>query len=135
MSEIADFLRARIAERRALAEAASPGPWHANAEHDEVVASDGVTVAGGFALSGRQLRSTVDHIVANDPSGVIADCDAKLRMLDDADDFCQEYDNDLTGLDDNSAAQRAYCWRDTIHRNLAAAFTQHPGHKGEEWAP
>lgn len=83
MSEIADFLRTRYAERRALAEAASPGPWHANAEHDEVVAVDGITVAEGFALSGRQLRATVNHIVANDPDDVIADCDAKLALVDE----------------------------------------------------
>lgn len=85
MSEIADFLRARIAERRALAVAASPGPWHANEEHDEVVAVDGITVADGFALSGRQLRATVDHIAANDPEAVIADCDAKLALIDELD--------------------------------------------------
>lgn len=83
MSEIADFLRARIAERRALAVAASPGPWHANEEHDEVVAVDGITVADGFALSGRQLRATVDHIAANDPEDVIAGCDAKLALIDE----------------------------------------------------
>ena len=83
MSEIADFLRARYAERRALAEAASPGPWRANAERDEVVAVDGITVAEGFALSGRQLRATVDHIAANDPADVIADLDAKLALIDE----------------------------------------------------
>jgi hypothetical protein len=83
VSEIADFLRARIAERRALAEAASPGPWRTNAEHDEVLAADGITVAEGFALSGRQLRATVDHIAANDPTAVIADCDAKLALIDE----------------------------------------------------
>jgi hypothetical protein len=83
VSEIADFLRARYAERRALAEAASPGPWHANAEADEVVAVDGITVADGFALSGRQLRATVQHIAANDPADVIADCDAKLALIDE----------------------------------------------------
>ncbi|MFF2383745.1 DUF6221 family protein [Streptomyces sp. NPDC058108] len=85
MSEIADFLRARIAERRAVAEAASPGPWHPNAEHDEVVAVDGITVADGFALSGRQLRATVEHIAAHDPAAVIADLDAKLALIDEID--------------------------------------------------
>ncbi|MGW5173141.1 DUF6221 family protein [Streptomyces sp. NPDC004082] len=85
MSDIADFLRARYAERRALAEAASPGPWHANAEHDEILAVDGVTVADGFALSGRQLRATVDHIVAHDPNAVTADCDTKLALVDELD--------------------------------------------------
>lgn len=83
VSEIAEFLRARIAERRALAEAASPGPWRANEEADEVVAVDGITVADGFALSGRQLRATVQHIAANDPTDVINDLDAKLALIDD----------------------------------------------------
>ncbi|MER6534705.1 DUF6221 family protein [Streptomyces sp900105755] len=83
MSDIADFLRARYAERRSLAEAASPGPWHANAEGDEVLAVDGITVADGFALSGRQLRATVEHIAAHDPVEAIADLDAKLALLEE----------------------------------------------------
>jgi hypothetical protein len=83
VSEIADFLRARIAERRALALAASPGPWHVNEEADEVLAVDGITVADGFALSGRQLRATAQHIAMHDPTAVIADCDAKLALIDE----------------------------------------------------
>ncbi|HEX5568239.1 MAG TPA: DUF6221 family protein [Streptomyces sp.] len=35
MRDIADFLRARYAEQRALALAASPGPWQANHEGEE----------------------------------------------------------------------------------------------------
>lgn len=143
MSEIADFLRARIAERRALAEAASPGPWHANPEHDEVVAEDGITVADGFALSGRQLRATVDYIVANDPSGVIADCDAKLAIIDehvrvvlhggggaryfDATIVCRSCEPPV------QFPETAYPCR-TI-RLFAQPFAGHPDHKGEEWAP
>lgn len=85
MSDIADFLRARYAEQRALALAASPGPWQANDEHDEVIAVDGITVVEGFALSGRQLRATVDHIAVHNPAAVIADLDAKLAIVDEAD--------------------------------------------------
>ncbi|WP_406122958.1 DUF6221 family protein [Streptomyces canus] len=136
MSEIADFLRARYAERRALAEAASPGPWRANAENDEVVADDGITVAEGFALSGRQLRATVDHIVANDPTDVIADLDAKLAIVDlhapvelaglgelmDACAVCE-----VTGKYPEFPCQTL--------RILAQPFAGHPGHKGEDWTP
>ncbi|MFF2100957.1 DUF6221 family protein [Streptomyces sp. NPDC058202] len=152
MTEIADFLRARIAERRALAEAAAAkaesGDWRYKPGADYVAAVQTfpdetparrehwiplVTEAGSYV--GDMLDDEIgQHIAANDPAAAIADCDAKLRMLNDAEDFCQEYDNDLTELDDNSAAQRAYCWRDSIHRNLAAAFIGHPDHKGEEWA-
>ena len=128
MSEIADFLRARIAERRVLAEAASPGPWHANDEADEVVADDGITVADGFALSGRQLRATVQHIAANDPVDVIADCDAKLWIVNAAEKL-PELTAAFDQFDNNRDA-----WARTL-RLLAQQFVGHPDHKGEEWAP
>lgn len=139
MSEIADFLRARYQERRALAEAASPGPWHADADGYEVLAVDGVTVADGFALSDRQLRATVDHIAANDPADVLADCDAKLELVDEhgagghywpgsSTQYCKtcgsgepnEYPTD---------------WPCRTLKLLARPFAGHPEHKGEEWAP
>lgn len=154
MSELADFLRARYAERRALAEAASPGPWHADEEVDEVVAVDGITVADGFALSGRQLRATVQHIAANDPNDVIADCDAKLALIDDllaerhevVDGDCwytcaaatEERDGGET-CDDNRLGNPCDCGRDArVNRRLlilARPFARHPDHKGKEWAP
>ncbi|MDX2838017.1 DUF6221 family protein [Streptomyces ipomoeae] len=124
MSEIADFLRTRIAERRAIAEAASPGPWHANAEHDEVLAADGITVAEGFALSGKQLRATVDHIATHDPETVTADLDAQLALV-----------GELDAADPNSGYITAtFTARDAL-KVLARPFAGHPDHKGEEWAP
>lgn len=152
MSEIADFLRARYAERRAIAEAASPGPWHANDEADEVVAVDGLTVAEGFALSGRQLRATVDHIAANDPTDVIADLDARLALVDDL--VAAQHDanhedpwyscatiieGDAACLDETRAGGPCDCGRDrSVNRRLAILarpFAGHSDHKGEEWAP
>jgi hypothetical protein len=144
MSDIADFLRARYAERRALAVAASPGPWHANAEHDEVLAVDGITVAEGFALSGRQVRATVDHIVANDPADVIADCDAKQRLL--AVILAEPHATLRPGgstaiycVADSDPGEPCECGRDQrvseYVRILAQQFAGHPDHKGEEWAP
>jgi hypothetical protein len=132
MSEIADFLRARYAERRALAEAASPGPWHANAEHDEVLAVDGITVAEGFALSGRQLRATVDHIAANDPDDVLADCDAKLAIVTrhsacgSGSGYCDDGGHGWDDIEGGGCPDLA---------DLAQQFAGHPHHKGEEWAP
>ncbi|MFE0470505.1 DUF6221 family protein [Streptomyces sp. NPDC058947] len=128
MSEIADFLRARYAERRALAEAASPGPWHANEEYDEVVAVDGITVAEGFALSGRQLRATVEHIAVHDPLDVIADIDAKLWIVNAAEKL-PELTAAFDQFDNNRDA-----WTRTL-RLFAQPFAGHPDHKGEEWAP
>lgn len=75
-------LLAAIGQRETAALAASPGPWAPNAEHDEIVAVDGITVADGFALSGNQLRATVNFIVDNDPPTVARHCAADRKILD-----------------------------------------------------
>lgn len=76
MSDLVSRLLAAIEETERLALAASPGPWRANAEHDEVLAVDGEIACEGFALSSNQLRATVDHIVHNDPAAVLRRCAA-----------------------------------------------------------
>lgn len=81
-ADLVVFVRARLDEDEAAAGAASPGPWHVNAESDEVLAVDGVTVADGFALSGRQLRVTTAHIARHDPARVLAEVEAKRRIVD-----------------------------------------------------
>lgn len=78
---LAEFLLARIAEDEALASAASPGPWHTNPEQDQVLAVDDITVADGFALSGRQMRATSNHIARHDPARVLAECEAKRLLV------------------------------------------------------
>ncbi|NML55366.1 hypothetical protein HHL19_16480 [Streptomyces sp. R302] len=79
--DVGEFLLARLLEARELAQAASPGTWRSNEEHDEVLAVDDVTVADGFALSGRQLRATVDHIAHHHPVRVLADIAAKEELV------------------------------------------------------
>ncbi|MFD7705679.1 DUF6221 family protein [Streptomyces sp. NPDC059786] len=144
MSEIADFLRARYTERRAIAEAASPGPWRPNAEHDEVIAVDGITVAEGFALSGRQLRATVDHIAANDPADVIADCDSKLAIVDmhPPEEIPEHSRRSWQTFTTQCASESWKVYSDAENRVeypcrtlrlLAQPFVGHPDHKGEEW--
>lgn len=138
MNDIAAFLRARYEERRALALSASPGPWRSNEEHDEIEAVDGITVAEGFALSGRQLRATVDHIAANEPTAVVADLDAKLALLDEHHDVndgdCGTCVNGRWGYPTHggSSPQRYPC---RTLRILAHPFAGHPDHEGERWDP
>jgi hypothetical protein len=84
MNDLTEWLRKQLDEDEQAAVAASPGPWKTNAEHDEIHAVDGITVAEGFALSSNQLRATVDHIVRWDPARVLAEVDAKRRLIDEA---------------------------------------------------
>ncbi|MFE2164873.1 DUF6221 family protein [Streptomyces sp. NPDC059447] len=88
MDDLVQFLRARLDEDEQTARAASPGPWKPGEEHDEVVAVDDITVAEGFALSGQQLRATVDHIARHDPARVLADVAAKRMLLDASSASC-----------------------------------------------
>ena len=154
MSDLADFLHARYAERRALAEAASPWPWKVNPDDsEEVLASDDVLVAEVFALSGNQTRNTAAFIAANDPAGVIADLDAKLALLDDllADQHYRLEEDDwyscaaLTDehgdpicFDESRAPGPCDCGRDAqVERRLrilARPFAGHPDYR-EEWRP
>lgn len=56
MDDLITWLRAQIDRQERIALKASPGPWKANAEHDEVIAVDDVVLADGFALNEPQFR-------------------------------------------------------------------------------
>ncbi|MEU9946911.1 DUF6221 family protein [Streptomyces sp. NPDC047939] len=83
MDDLVQFLRDRLAIEEQVAKDASPGPWHVDAEADEVLAVDDIVVAEGFALSGHQLRATTEHIARHDPARVLADIDGRCRIVDD----------------------------------------------------
>lgn len=81
MSDLAEQILAAIGRVEDLALRTPPGPWHPNAEHDEVLAVDDIVVCDGFALSNRQLRATVDHIVMHDPRSVGRRCAADREIV------------------------------------------------------
>lgn len=104
MSQIADFLRARIAERQAIAEAAAAkagsGDWRYKpgddyvswVKHDEYASAPInretwwplVTEAQSYV--GDMLDDEIGHhIAASGPDAVIADIDAKLALVDELD--------------------------------------------------
>ncbi|MET8694711.1 DUF6221 family protein [Streptomyces bauhiniae] len=141
MSEIADFLRARYAEQRVIAEAAAEHAgtrdWRYRPGSDHVAAVQSfpndvparrelwtplVTEAGSY------IGDTIDdeignHIAAHDPAAVIADLDAKLAIVDLCATFLHDDDR---GID--PCAEGTLCL-------LAQPFAGHSGHRGEEWAP
>lgn len=89
MSQIADFLRARYAERRAIAESAA-------ALQCDPENGWGVIDHSGYAESEKRRwisphigmlheAESAEHVVANNPAVVIADLDAKLALVDELD--------------------------------------------------
>jgi hypothetical protein len=89
MDELVNFLRACFAEDRAGALAATPGPWTVDSEvyAETIYGGDGFTsvVSGGrWGGEASVFESTeyAKHIARWDPAHVIAECDAKLRIVD-----------------------------------------------------
>lgn len=158
MSEIADFLRARYAERRAIAEAAA-------ALQCDPENGSGIVDSSGYAQPEKRRwisphigvlheAESAEHVVANNPAVILADLDAKLALIDDllaerhevVDGDCwytcaaatEERDGGET-CDDGRRGGPCDCGRDArVNRRLAILaqpFAGHPDHKGEEWAP
>ena len=134
MSDIADFLRARYAERRALALAAaedagkewSPGDEHLSSSVNDA-ATGAAVVIGPWEYLDWGLRR---HVAAHDPAAVLADLDAKLAIVDLMDRTLDaaEGDSEVDHYGGLSAAEETLC-------RLAQPFAGHADHKGEEWAP
>ncbi|GGV37026.1 hypothetical protein GCM10010293_40670 [Streptomyces griseoflavus] len=94
MSDIADFLRARYGERRAVAEAAAS--LQDDPENGWVIADD-----SAYAMPGKRRYisphiglthepESADHIVANNPAVVLVDLDAKLALIDEIEPQLEE---------------------------------------------
>lgn len=82
MTTLIEFLKQRLDDDEAASAAAAPGPWHLNDEGDEVLAVDDITAAEAFALSNRQQRATAAHIARHDPARVLAEVEAKRRIIE-----------------------------------------------------
>lgn len=134
MSDIADFLRARYAERRAIAEAA------ANLQCDPENGW-GITDTSNYAPTEKRRwisphigmlheAESAEHIVANNPAVVLADLNAKLAIVNLMDETLRCAEGD-TEVDHYGALGNA----DDVLRHLAQPFDGHPDHKGEEWTP
>src|SRR5690606_10817173 len=96
---ITEFITARLGEDEQQALSASPGPWHLNAEHDEVIAIDGIEVCTAHALSNNQLRNTARHIARHDPARVLREVAAKRKIVEAASITLDIYSGGSTFID------------------------------------
>lgn len=101
---IAEFLLARIAEDEAVARAATPGPWEWEPE-TEGCGSIGAVGDVGIHVSDEDA----EHIARWDPARVLAECDAKRRIVNE-------------------------CGWVTVMQLLALPYTDHPAYD-ESWRP
>lgn len=125
MDDLVQFLLNRLAIEEHVARGARPGPWHVNAEADEVMAVDGVTVADGFALSGQQLRATTEHIARHNPARVLREIEAKREIVRQA---------NLYLCDSGPGCGYRTKHGHNVLRLLALPYADHPDYQ-ETWRP
>ncbi|MEU4256293.1 DUF6221 family protein [Streptomyces fradiae] len=128
MSDLIEFLRARYDEDERVARHAVDGPWE-----DPL----GGPIRGGyemrFVIAQQVQRWNSTHIVRHDPQRVLAEVDAKRRILD-------EFVTSLTGKDkefDETFGLTDWEFESTadpLLRLLALPYADHPDYR-DDWRP
>lgn len=134
---LVDFLASRLDEDENSALAASPGPWHLNDEHDEVLAVDDIKVCDAYALASNQLRNTARHISRFDPERTLREVEAKRAIVKRH----QPYQETVTLISVGTFYPCKTCgdvddqpdpWPCHTLRHLAAVYSDHRDYR-EEW--
>lgn len=146
MSNLTEFLLARIAEDEAAARRATSETWTYHDGGDIMAGYQPVTLCG-FDSAGSLQESiepwNAEHIVRHDPARVLAECEAKRRIVEALeyarqrkDVYNREYAlGRLTTEDDLRARSRSNArWGglDIAAHALALPYADHPDYD-EEW--
>lgn len=89
MTELADFLAARLDEVAEIARRASDGSgrgrWQSLEGQVQAVDGGDIAVAGFAAFDDHRplLPEHADHIALHDPETVLAECDARRKVVDE----------------------------------------------------
>lgn len=143
---ITEFLLARIAEDEWAAWLATKGPW--TADHGYINAGTQPVVSGGFDSAGSLDESCrwedAVHIARHDPVRVLAECEAKRRIVDryiDAHERVLAYRNPRweDGMDERDRIERRLqearnATAEFALRALALPYVNHPDYD-EAWRP
>lgn len=128
MDDLKDFLLARIAEDEAVAQEATPGPWHMEpvvygppeegwgaADMGDVTTGEGTGVVSHmyYEGGGASIKNAA-HIARHDPARVLAECEAKRRIVEWMSDEV-EY----------------VVFGDDVLRALATVYADHPDYQPE----
>lgn len=119
MSDLVEFLRARLDEDEEIARHASPGPWHCTSDPLGMHIENGdglgrIVMRSGADRADARGWSNIEHIARHDPSRALAEVAAKRQVV--------------TAYEASSApflaAQRPGLWMAV--KSLATAYSDHP---------
>jgi hypothetical protein len=120
MDDLATFLRARLDEDEALAREAPDGPWHIGNAVDPTKTCNVHTFPGARLVADGLNWLVAEHIARHNPARVLAEVEAKRRMVNRI-----TYHADLMGWDEVHG---------DLLRSLASVYAEHPQYK-ENWRP
>jgi hypothetical protein len=125
--DLATFLLACIAEDEEAAKRAAFG-WGAEwlAEHDSAEDWSTVHADGKRDMVGCEDPDVPEHIARHDPARVLAECEAKRRIV--------AHWPDPFGNWDHTQASAAKAVKDHALRALALPYADHPDYR-DEWRP
>jgi hypothetical protein len=119
MTDLAAWLLDRIAADEAAARAATPGPWAVQNGAPSLVY--GHPARGVFVcctgVNGPEARSDAAHIARWDPARVLAECDAKRRIV---------------ALMEEGEWEGGWTLAESVLRALASPYRSHPDWR-DEW--
>jgi hypothetical protein len=129
---LADFLLARIAEDEEAARGAAGVPWEvmewpggSQVLVDRAAIRDEKWRVGHLGhVASVEHAHDVRHIARHDPARVLAECEAKRRIIEESVDF-----NDLPGVDAGVDFENV-----RVLTLLAAPYADHPDYRNE-WRP
>jgi hypothetical protein len=138
MTDLAEFLLARIAEDEAAARAATKGEWTAVGTQFPDEESDAAEMIRGYVdvfpdgpgITGEEMAGPdAWHVARWDPARVLAECDAKRRIVEF---WSQAFSKptDFPGIQFDRVRSAAQ-WTLQV---LALPYADHPGFR-EEWRP
>lgn len=122
MTDLVAFVRARLDDDEAAAHDAWPSPWLLDDEEYGIVSPEedsAVDIASAIVCSSNQQRATNRHIARHQPARLLADVEAKRRILA----ACQHHESPDT-----------FDLIDDVLRLLAVPYADHSDYQ-EEWRP
>jgi hypothetical protein len=139
--DLTAFLRARLDEDEqvalAIEDGSAPwaGQWVPDGPHALRTRNGHVLAHSTVTTDGRNLPldlkpGTVEHWARHDPKRVLAEVDAKRKIVDQAEQAAEEYEDDTF---DTQRSTTALTLESVLHL-LALPYANHPDYR-PEWAP
>ncbi|MFB6593947.1 DUF6221 family protein [Streptomyces diastaticus] len=138
-ADLITFLRARLGEDEAVARAATAGPWVESGVGDHGWGVSFSALGSGVeADDSDQGRADAAHIARHDPARVLAEVEAKRRVVGECAYWNERMEAEAVnppkfpqpGLDLGLLLDAM----NPILRHLAAPYADHPDYR-EEWRP